>query len=68
MHDIIELFLEKIYKMFIIKNKERPNEDIILCKTIKKSKDNNKNINLYHNINNDNDNDNQIIMNNNCCF
>ena len=71
-HDIIELFLEKIYKMFITKNKERPDEDIILCKSIKISKENNKNINLYHNINNDNDNDNdndnQIIMNNNCCF
>ena len=70
--DIIELFLEKIYKMFIIKNKEIPDEDIILCKTIKLSKENNKNINLYYNINNnndnDNDNDNQIIMNNNCCF
>ena len=69
--DIIELFLEKIYKMFINKNKERPEEDIILCKTIKKSKDNNKNINLYHNINNNNDNDKDIeyqsIMNNNCC-
>jgi small GTP-binding protein len=70
-HDIIELFLEKIYKMFITNNKERPEEDIILCKTIKLSKENNKNINLYHNINNDNDNNNnnnyQTIMNNNCC-
>ena len=69
--DIIELFLEKIYKMFIIKNKEIPDEDIILCKTIKLSKENNKNINLYYNINNNNDNDKDIeyqsIMNNNCC-
>ena len=71
--DIIELFLEKIYKMFIIKNKEIPDEDIILCKTIKLSKENNKNknIKLYHNINNNNDNDKDIeyqsIMNNNCC-
>ena len=73
--DIIELFLEKIYKMFITNNKERPEEDIILCKTIKLSKENNKNINLYHNINNNNDNDNdkdnnynyQTIVNNNCC-
>ena len=74
-HDIMELFLEKIYKMFITNNKERPEEDIILCKTIKLSKENNKNknINLYHNINNNNDNDNdkdnnyQTIVNNNCC-
>jgi small GTP-binding protein len=69
-HDIMELFLEKIYKMFITNNKERPNEDIILCKTIKLSKENNKNINLYKNINNiynDNENDNQINMNKNCC-
>jgi small GTP-binding protein len=69
-HDIIELFLEKIYKMFIINNKERPDEAIILCKSIKLSKENNKNINLYKNINNiynDNENDNQINMNKNCC-
>lgn len=69
-HDIIELFLEKIYKMFIINNKERLDEAIILCKSIKLSKENNKNINLYKNINNiynDNDNDNQINMNKNCC-
>jgi small GTP-binding protein len=64
-HDIMELFLEKIYKMFIIKQKN--NEDIILCKTIKISKENNKNINLYHNINNDNDNNYQTNINNNCC-
>ena len=70
-HDIIELFLEKIYKMFITNNKERPEEDIILCKTIKLLKENNKNINLYYNINNNNDNDKdnnyQTIVNNNCC-
>jgi len=71
-HDIIELFLEKIYKMFIIKNKERPDEDIILCKTIKMSKENNNNINIYNNIinaNNSNNanNDNQKKIINNCC-
>jgi len=70
-HDIMELFLEKIYKMFITNNKERPEEDIILCKTIKLLKENNKNINLYYNINNNNDNDKdnnyQTIVNNNCC-
>lgn len=75
-HDIIELFLEKIYKMFIINNKERPDEDIILCKSIKLSKENNKNINLYYNNkninnyndnNNNDDNDNQTIKNKNCC-
>ena len=54
--------------MFINNNKEKPNEDIILCKSIKLSKENNKNINLYHNINNnDNDNDIQTILNKNCC-
>ena len=56
--------------MFIINNKERPDEAIILCKSIKLSKENNKNINLYKNINNiynDNENDNQINMNKNCC-
>ena len=60
-NDIIELLLDKIYKQFIIHNIENENENIILCNTIKKYKDNNNKIHLISKNNKNNNN------NKNCC-
>jgi small GTP-binding protein len=65
--DIIELFLDKIYATFIVNNKKANNEEeLILCRTIKTSKEINKKIYI------DNQYKNNIIINNdnhknNCC-
>jgi len=71
-HDIIELFLDKIYTSFIISNKETIQEELILCKTIKTPKELNKRINIdynyKHNYNyNYNSDTNSNNHKNNCC-
>ena len=68
-HDIIELFLDKIYTSFIISNKETVQEELILCKTIKTPKELNKKIYLdnKYNLDNNHNINNKSNNINNCC-